>query len=125
MTTACFFASKSHDALVHSTVGFMHRTVFEFLDNPHAWSVPSLRISDASFNANAAISLMGLHLARLLLLLLLLLPLPLEPTHRPLIVDSIKCARLAGNESPDGGFALLPKLKELADLLPYSRSMSH
>ncbi|KAH7308593.1 prion-inhibition and propagation-domain-containing protein [Stachybotrys elegans] len=62
----CFCGTNDHDPLTHSTIGFMHRTVFEFLDRPLIWSMPSLRISDQSFNSNAALALMNFQIFLLL-----------------------------------------------------------
>lgn len=115
-TTACFCTSKTHDDLVHSTVEFMHRTVFEFLDSPQTWSLACLRIADAGFNANAALSIMGVQLARLIL------PGANKSSLQPFIMDAINCGQLADNESPDSGFAILPKLEEIAGLLPETSS---
>ncbi|KAH6886827.1 prion-inhibition and propagation-domain-containing protein [Thelonectria olida] len=115
-TSICFCASKAHNALVHSTVGFMHRTVFEYLDQPHIWSLPAFRITDPSFNANAALSLMSLQLARLLV--------RGKESLQPFIIDAIRRAQLADNEFQDSGFPILPKLKEIADLLTSRPSQS-
>ncbi|KAM0556074.1 hypothetical protein ACHAPJ_006062 [Fusarium lateritium] len=112
----CFCVSNSHDALVHSTVTFMHRTVFEYLDRARIWDLPSFRITDPSFNANAALSLMSLQLARLLI--------RGEESPRPFLIDAIHRAQLADYEFHDSAFPILPKLKQIADLLSRPRSRS-
>lgn len=40
----------------------MHRSVFEFLNNPGVWDLDCLYIDDAAFEASAALSKMNLHL---------------------------------------------------------------
>lgn len=46
----------------NATVVFMHRTVFEFLDNPEIWNLEYLRIHDIRFNANAALCILSMQL---------------------------------------------------------------
>lgn len=62
---------------------------------------------------------MSLQLARLLL------PKAKKSSLRPFVADFINCAQLADNESPDSGFALLPKLEEIAGLLPETGLRPH
>lgn len=64
--SVCFCASESHNSLVHSMVSFMHRTVFEYLDQARIWELPSFRITDPAFNANSALSIISLQLTQLL-----------------------------------------------------------
>ena len=44
-------------------VSFMHRTVFEFLNNVDIWKLDCLQIRDAAFDAATALSLNGIHMA--------------------------------------------------------------
>ncbi|KAK3291571.1 prion-inhibition and propagation-domain-containing protein [Chaetomium fimeti] len=44
-------------------VSFMHRTVFEFLNNADVWKLDCLRTQDAAFDAATALSLYGIHMA--------------------------------------------------------------
>lgn len=53
---------KSPDRLFDSTVQFIHRSVFEFLNNPSVWDLDCLHIDDAAYEASAALSMMTLHL---------------------------------------------------------------
>ncbi|KAI9164097.1 hypothetical protein HJFPF1_05733 [Paramyrothecium foliicola] len=105
----CFCNLQSHDPLVHSTVDFMHRTVFEFLDRPEIWSTASLRIRDSSFNANAALAIMNFQICRLFL--------QRKTVPDGFLADGIQCAQLADSESSDSGFAILPKLQELISVM--------
>ncbi|KAI1409916.1 prion-inhibition and propagation-domain-containing protein [Hypoxylon sp. FL1857] len=50
------------DELVDSMVEFMHRSVFEFLNNPAVWNLGCLKISDPNFEPNGVLSRMCLHL---------------------------------------------------------------
>ncbi|KAJ8130984.1 hypothetical protein O1611_g2643 [Lasiodiplodia mahajangana] len=65
----CFCGFSRHhrhrglDRVVDSVVGFMHRSVFEFLNNPHVWDLDCLQINDNNFEPNAALARMYLHLA--------------------------------------------------------------
>ena len=43
-------------------VSFMHRTVFEFLNNVDVWKLDCLQIRDAAFDAATALSLNGIHM---------------------------------------------------------------
>lgn len=53
-----------HDSYIDAQVGFMHRTVFEFLNTEETWNLECLRVSsDDTFEASTALSLYGLHLA--------------------------------------------------------------
>lgn len=49
----------------HSKIEFMHRTVFEFLDNPKVWDLAPLRISDPTFSVACALAGMELQLSYL------------------------------------------------------------
>lgn len=49
----------------HSKIEFIHRAVFEFLDNPKVWDLAPLRISDPTFSVACALAGMGLHLSYL------------------------------------------------------------
>ena len=49
-------------SLIDSTVDFLHRTVFEFLNQPDVWALPCLQIDDTNFQPNGALSLMSLPL---------------------------------------------------------------
>jgi hypothetical protein len=42
-------------------VEFMHRSVFEFLEDPKVWNLPSLRISDESYVEASTLSILKLH----------------------------------------------------------------
>jgi hypothetical protein len=44
-------------------VSFMHRTVFEFLNNVDVWKLDCLQTQDAAFDAATALSLYGIHMA--------------------------------------------------------------
>ncbi|KAK2613202.1 hypothetical protein N8I77_000129 [Diaporthe amygdali] len=55
---------KEHGSLSNADgaiVEFMHRTVFEFLDDPKVWELKGLRISDDAFSEAAEISVLKLH----------------------------------------------------------------
>ncbi|KAJ0115572.1 hypothetical protein J7T55_010395 [Diaporthe amygdali] len=55
---------KEHGSLTNADgaiVEFMHRTVFEFLDDPKVWELKGLRISDDAFSEAAEISVLKLH----------------------------------------------------------------
>ncbi|KAI0107563.1 prion-inhibition and propagation-domain-containing protein [Nemania sp. FL0031] len=52
----------SHDGLVDSVVGFMHRSVFEFLNSPQIWDLDCLQISDNNFDSNTALARMYIDL---------------------------------------------------------------
>lgn len=54
--------SKSYDGLVESSVDFMHRTVFEFLNTPGVWEMDCLQVHDDKFDATAILSYMASHL---------------------------------------------------------------
>ena len=58
-------AKNAHNTLIDSTVEFMHRTVFEFLEIPTVWEFDCLQIDDEFFDPNAALSHLSLHLAHL------------------------------------------------------------
>ncbi|KAK0616843.1 hypothetical protein B0T14DRAFT_568415 [Immersiella caudata] len=63
----CFCMTKGthdHDSLIDSTVHFMHRTVFEFLEVPGNWDLDFLQIED-DFEPTAILALMSLHLTQL------------------------------------------------------------
>jgi hypothetical protein len=49
--------------IIDSSVEFMHRSVYEFLDSPLTWKLDCLQIDDAVFDPNAVLSSMSLHLA--------------------------------------------------------------
>ncbi|ESA43700.1 hypothetical protein GE21DRAFT_3580 [Neurospora crassa] len=49
----------------HSDIDFIHRTVFEFLDNPKVWDLAPLRISDPTFSVACALAGMDLQLSYL------------------------------------------------------------
>ncbi|KAK7420495.1 hypothetical protein QQX98_002693 [Neonectria punicea] len=117
LAEACLCGSNAHDPLIHSTVGFMHRTVFEFLDQPATWALPLLRIADDKFNANAALSVMDLQLARMVHQ-----KKSKQPSFRKFITDAIICARLCDAEAPDIAFTILPRLEEIAHLMLQARS---
>ncbi|KAK3491087.1 prion-inhibition and propagation-domain-containing protein [Neurospora hispaniola] len=49
----------------HSKIEFIHRAVFEFLDNPKVWDLAPLRISDPTFSVACALAGMTLQLSYL------------------------------------------------------------
>jgi hypothetical protein len=53
----------AHDNLVDSTVEFMHRSVFEFLNNPDIWNLQCLQTAGTGFDAYGILSQMNLQLA--------------------------------------------------------------
>ncbi|KAI8677520.1 hypothetical protein NCS56_00642200 [Fusarium sp. Ph1] len=58
------FCGPIHDDWVDMEVGFMHRTVFEFLGDRRVWKLDCLRMeADSEFDAATDLSLIGLHLA--------------------------------------------------------------
>jgi hypothetical protein len=63
--TNCFCGLEKHNLLIDSTVEFMHRSVFEFLESPGVWSLSCLQTPDDMFEPNAALSCLSLHLVRL------------------------------------------------------------
>ncbi|KAI8626463.1 prion-inhibition and propagation-domain-containing protein [Xylariaceae sp. FL1651] len=58
--------AKNDYELIDSAVGFMHRCVFDFLNDPHVWNLNCLQVHDTNFEPNAALSRMYLHLAHTL-----------------------------------------------------------
>lgn len=50
-------------AMIDSTVEFMHRSVYEFLDSPPTWKLECLKIEDDLFDPYAVLSAMSLYLA--------------------------------------------------------------
>jgi hypothetical protein len=83
-----------------ATVVFMHRTVFEFLDNPGTWNLDHLRIHDPRFNANAALSLMSTHLWYW----------QRKSIWYYAMADALLCARLSDEENPEVSFPLLERM---------------
>lgn len=57
------YDARSHAAWVDSEVHFMHRTVYEFLENSDVWQLDSLRLSDDASQLAKAMSLYNLRLA--------------------------------------------------------------
>ncbi|KAH7076866.1 prion-inhibition and propagation-domain-containing protein [Paraphoma chrysanthemicola] len=51
--------SGAHAGLVESSVDFMHRTVFEFLNSPGVWDLDCLQIDEEDFDATLALSYMS------------------------------------------------------------------
>ncbi|KAI1773520.1 prion-inhibition and propagation-domain-containing protein [Hypoxylon cercidicola] len=50
----CFCdAELEHDATIDSTVDFMHRTVFEFLNDPGTWQLDCLQIRDKGYEPHS------------------------------------------------------------------------
>lgn len=47
-------AHKFRGFTAHSMIVFIHRALFEFLDNPNVWTLPPLRISDPAFSVRCA-----------------------------------------------------------------------
>jgi len=64
ITDNCFCGRKEHEFAIDSVVGFMHRTVFEFLDHDETWTLECLRIDDDEFDPVANLACISLHLAR-------------------------------------------------------------
>lgn len=54
---------NGHDNLIDARVSFMHRSVFEFLDNDDVWKLDCLRLPASQFHHATAMSLYCLHLA--------------------------------------------------------------
>jgi hypothetical protein len=44
--------TDKHDELIDSTVGFMHRTVYDFLSQPGVWDLQCLQLNDPAFNSD-------------------------------------------------------------------------
>jgi len=59
------FCDGTHDDFVDSTVSFIHRSVFEFLESPGVWNLSCLHIEDQMFDANAVLLCLSVHLVRL------------------------------------------------------------
>ncbi|KAL8350008.1 hypothetical protein RB598_005378 [Gaeumannomyces tritici] len=102
---------SAHDRLAHSTVEFIHRSVYDFLERG-GLGLPSLCVSDPSFGANAAVSVMELQLASLGIaangpdgLFLTLFD--------ELVASASLFARLCGEESADAAAVVLPRLRKL------------
>lgn len=53
---------KAHDGLVESSVDFMHRTVFEFLNTPKTWDMDCLQVKDDGFDVTGVLSSMSAYL---------------------------------------------------------------
>ncbi|EJT72935.1 hypothetical protein GGTG_09786 [Gaeumannomyces tritici R3-111a-1] len=107
----CRTTGSAHDRLAHSTVEFIHRSVYDFLERG-GLGLPSLCISDPSFSANAAVSVMELQLASLGIaangpdgLFLTLFD--------ELVASASLFARLCGEESADAAAVVLPRLRRL------------
>ncbi|KAI0521799.1 prion-inhibition and propagation-domain-containing protein [Xylaria bambusicola] len=79
-------STDKHDSEVDSTVIFIHRALFEFLDKPETWRHKCLHIEDAAFNANAVITIMCLQLV-----LIVIQDRP-KPKQSPHVSDPIKLA---------------------------------
>jgi hypothetical protein len=62
----CFCGNTGHDDLVESTVGFIHRSVFEFLESPNVWSLNCLQIEEEMFEAHAVLACSFLQMVRLM-----------------------------------------------------------
>ncbi|PNP73605.1 hypothetical protein FNYG_13057 [Fusarium nygamai] len=52
-----------HDSLVDAAVVFMHRTVFDFLNNEDVWDLEYLQVPDDRFSTTTALALYHLHVA--------------------------------------------------------------
>ena len=55
---------EDHDSIVDSEVGFMHRSVYEFLDREETWSLECLRFGDEDFDPMTGLSCISMHLGR-------------------------------------------------------------
>ncbi|KAF2649886.1 hypothetical protein K491DRAFT_609918 [Lophiostoma macrostomum CBS 122681] len=60
-----FGGIRVYDHCVDSTVGFIHRSVFEFLESPNVWGLSCLHIEDQTFEPNAVLACASLHMIRL------------------------------------------------------------
>jgi hypothetical protein len=58
-------SQEEHDPIADSTVEFLHRTVFEFLDGPSVWQLDCLSTSDEGFEPYSVLSFLSIHLAEL------------------------------------------------------------
>lgn len=60
----CSMLCGEHNRYIDAQIRFMHRTVFEFLNNKETWNLECLRVpADDNFDAATALSLYGLQLA--------------------------------------------------------------
>ncbi|SPO04031.1 related to small s protein [Cephalotrichum gorgonifer] len=107
----CLCPPTAHHSLVESTVLFMHRTVFEFLDMPDVWDLECLRIQDELFDADAALALMSLHQADLSLYAR-----PLHSGHIHHFLDAIMYNKNA-DQSTDCAAMVFSRFEELTDLI--------
>ncbi|RYP76253.1 hypothetical protein DL771_001872 [Monosporascus sp. 5C6A] len=91
---------STQGVVMDATVEFMHRTVFEFLNNPDIWNLDYLRIHNKRFNANAALSFMSMQLWYL----------KRDSSWVDSMVDALLCARLADEENPDLSLSMLERM---------------
>ncbi|EEU34855.1 uncharacterized protein NECHADRAFT_55084 [Fusarium vanettenii 77-13-4] len=84
-----------HEGLVDSTVDFLHRTVFEFLDNEAAWSLDYLQTGDPSWNGYAVLCAIASEYAKAIRDLS-----ADSPRYKHEIARSLSLARVADRESP-------------------------
>ncbi|KFA77438.1 hypothetical protein S40288_03077 [Stachybotrys chartarum IBT 40288] len=84
----------------NASVVFMHRTVFEFLDNPEIWNLEYLRIHDIRFNANAALCVLSMQLWHW------------KGTHNwvAAMADTLFCARLVDAKDVSISFLILERI---------------
>ncbi|KLU82129.1 hypothetical protein MAPG_01206 [Magnaporthiopsis poae ATCC 64411] len=108
-------------AVAHSTVEFMHRTVSEFLGQ-EAWKLPLFRISDPMFNVNAAVCIMDLQIAKLMGEHLTKVPFSMgEPTYQYLshvVTSTINFAQAYDKEVLDATIPILPRLEDVVNIIP-------
>ncbi|KAI0974215.1 prion-inhibition and propagation-domain-containing protein [Xylaria arbuscula] len=107
---------NKHDTVVDSTVDFIHRTMSEFLDNPETWKLACLRIEDAAFDANAALSVISLHMARITLQS----SFTYRGQSRSFTENAITYASRADKALGNEGLVVLSILKEISKAVPQS-----
>ncbi|KAI0191102.1 prion-inhibition and propagation-domain-containing protein [Astrocystis sublimbata] len=107
----CGSRNSEHDTVVDSTIEFMHRTMFEFLDNPKTWEHTSLDFDDSGFDANEVLAVMSLQMARIQL------QKGSTSSHHAFIEDAIMCATCSGDLIGDRSFIVLSKLEKIAQVI--------
>ncbi|KAI1391895.1 prion-inhibition and propagation-domain-containing protein [Hypoxylon trugodes] len=103
---------KAHDTNIDANVEFMHRTVFEFLDNLEVWDLECLQIDDSTFCAAAVLSAMSLHSAQL----------AGKSGVLNYMRDVFLCAARADQEIPDSILPVFWKFADFFNLLKDSMS---
>ncbi|KAI1308591.1 prion-inhibition and propagation-domain-containing protein [Xylaria venustula] len=107
---------NKHDTVVDSTVEFIHRTMAEFLDNPETWELACLRIEDAAFDANAALSVISLQMAEITLQSNFKYESQLSTFTEDAIIYASRADKAMGNE----GLVVLSILRGISKVIPQS-----